>query len=320
MSSLEGEMESNLGKVLRQLFGPMINIRGDEVHLVHQSAKDFLRSGELTEGSLHHLSFLSYLRPTESNLQLTVSCLTYLSFDEFEVGPVNAIQYWEKSQTLQQKGRFLDYAATHWSEHMTQINQETQKEHDLRTAFSKVAGSSRKMNLAYQIFVFSRHEDFMTATSLQITARLGLFVFVEDILDGEADINAQGGYYGNALQAAASWGNEAVVRLLVASEADVNAQSGYYGNALQAAASMGNEAVVRLLVDSGANVNAQGGQFGNALRAAASSRTKAVVYLLVASGADVNAQDGQYSNALQAAASKGDEAVVRPLVNIGAYK
>jgi hypothetical protein len=126
MSSLEGEMEPNLGKVLRLLFGPMINIRGDEVHLVHQSAKDFLRSGELAEHD--HLGFLSGLRPTESNLQLTVSCLTYLSFDEFEWGPVNARHYWDKPKSSLQKGRFLNYAATHWSEHMTQIDQENARE------------------------------------------------------------------------------------------------------------------------------------------------------------------------------------------------
>jgi hypothetical protein len=101
MSSLEGEMESNMGKVLRQLFGPMINIRGDEVHLVHQSAKDFLRSGELAEHD--HLGFLSCLRPTESNLQLIVRCLTYLSFDEFEVGPVNARHYWENQKPCYRK-------------------------------------------------------------------------------------------------------------------------------------------------------------------------------------------------------------------------
>jgi hypothetical protein len=227
MSSLEGEMELDLSKVLRLLFGPMIDIRGDEVHLVHQSAKDFLRSGELPEGSSHdHSGFLSYLRLTESNLQLTVSCLTYLSFDEFEEGPVNARYFWEYGRTKIQKGRFLSYAATHWSEHMTHLNQETQGKHDLRTAFSKVEGSSRKMNLAYQIFVFSRREDFVAATSLQIAARLGFFVFVKDILDGGADVNAQSGRYSNALQAAASKGNEAVVRLLVASGANVNAQGG----------------------------------------------------------------------------------------------
>ena len=56
-----------------------------------------------------------------------------------------------------------------------------------------------------------------------------------------------------------------MVRLLLDLGADVNAQDGDYGNALQAAVSGGNEAVVRLLVDQGANVNAQGGEYGNAL-------------------------------------------------------
>jgi hypothetical protein len=64
-----------------------------------------------------------------------------------------------------------------------------------------------------------------------------------------ADVNAQGGGYGNVLQAA---------------------EGGYYGNALYAAASEGNEVVVRLLVASGVDVNARGGIYGGALYAAAS--------------------------------------------------
>ena len=35
------------------------------------------------------------------------------------------------------------------------------------------------------------------------------------LLDKGADVNAQGGEYGNALQAASAGGHEAVVRLLV---------------------------------------------------------------------------------------------------------
>jgi ankyrin repeat protein len=321
MSSLEGEMESDLRKVLRLLFGPMIIIRGDEVHLVHQSAKDFLRPAELTDGSSlahDHSGFLSRLCATESNLHLTVRCLTYLSFDEFEEGPVDAMYGWDALETRSWKGRFLAYAATNWTEHMTQINQEAQENDDLRTAFLRVAASRRKMNLAYQIFAFSRNEVFMEATSLQNAARFGFIVFVKDMLDYGADVNAQGGYFGNALQAAAYYGTEAMVRLLVDSGADVNAQGGFCGNALSAAAYSGNEAVVRLLVDSGADVNAQGGYYGNALLVAASSDNEAVVRLLVDSGADVNAQGGFCGNALSAAAYSGNEAVVRLLVDSGA--
>jgi ankyrin repeat protein len=73
-----------------------------------------------------------------------------------------------------------------------------------------------------------------------------------------ADINTQGGKYGNALQAAAAVrGSDAIVKLLLNRGADINAQGGIYGNALQAAAAAfgGSEAVVKLLLDRGANIN-----------------------------------------------------------------
>ena len=84
---------------------------------------------------------------------------------------------------------------------------------------------------------------------------------VTEILGHVIDINAEGGEYGNALQAAAvaaAYGkNEAIVRLLLDRGADINAQGGKYGNALQAAAYRGNEAIVRLLLERGADINAQ---------------------------------------------------------------
>ena len=41
---------------------------------------------------------------------------------------------------------------------------------------------------------------------------------------------------------------------------DINAQGGRYGNALQAASYGGDEQVVKMLLDKGVNVNAQGGE------------------------------------------------------------
>lgn len=48
----------------------------------------------------------------------------------------------------------------------------------------------------------------------------------------------------------------------------VNSQGGYYGNALQAASSGGHSQVVQMLLDQGADVNAQGGPYGNASQVA----------------------------------------------------
>jgi ankyrin repeat protein len=55
------------------------------------------------------------------------------------------------------------------------------------------------------------------------------------LLDKGADVNAQGGLYGNALYAASINGNLKVMQLLLDEGANINAQDGYYGNALQAA-------------------------------------------------------------------------------------
>ena len=68
-------------------------------------------------------------------------------------------------------------------------------------------------------------------------------------------INAQGGDFDNALQAASHEGYQSVVQLLLEKGADVNTQGGYYGNALQAASFGGHQSVVQLLVKKGAGVN-----------------------------------------------------------------
>lgn len=90
------------------------------------------------------------------------------------------------------------------------------------------------------------------APALYYAALGGLIHTVKCLLDRGADVNAQGGLYGNALQAASSRDHEPMVRLLVEEGADVNAQDGKYGNALQAASYGGHEQIVRLLVEKGA--------------------------------------------------------------------
>jgi ankyrin repeat protein len=50
--------------------------------------------------------------------------------------------------------------------------------------------------------------------------------------------------------------------------ADVNSQGGGYGNALRAASYEGHDKIVEQLLVKGANVNEQRGRYGNALRVA----------------------------------------------------
>ncbi|RYP81096.1 hypothetical protein DL769_002152 [Monosporascus sp. CRB-8-3] len=153
---------------------------------------------------------------------------------------------------------------------------------------------------------------------LYFAAYHGLYQAARQLLNKDTDVNAQGGYYGSALQTASVRGYGKIIRLLLDEGADVNAQGGYYGNALQAASVKGDDKIIRLLLDEGADVNAQGGLFNNALQAASIKKFNKIVKLLLDKGADVNARGGYYGNALQATVIRGYDEIVQLLLDGGA--
>jgi ankyrin repeat protein len=154
--------------------------------------------------------------------------------------------------------------------------------------------------------------------ALQPAARAGHVQIIQALLREGADVNAQGGFYGNALQAAVNEGHIQIIQEMLKEGADVNAQGGHYGNALQAAALVGHVQVVQALLEEGADVDAQGGVYGNALQAAARAGHVQIIQALLKGGADVNAQGGHYGNALQAAAVKGNVQIIQALLKGGA--
>ncbi|CRL19500.1 Zinc finger, ZZ-type [Penicillium camemberti] len=169
--------------------------------------------------------------------------------------------------------------------------------------------------------------------ALQAASLGGYESVVEILLGAGADVNAQGGYHGNALQAAGLNGspetvqillgagadvNAQGVQILLGAGADVNAQGGEYGNALQAAARHGSPEKVQILLGAGADVNAQGGEYSNALQAAALNRSPKTVQILLGAGADVNAQGGRYGLPLLAAIHEGYVDQVQILLHAGA--
>ncbi|KAG2413226.1 hypothetical protein HFD88_002415 [Aspergillus terreus] len=154
--------------------------------------------------------------------------------------------------------------------------------------------------------------------ALQAASVNGHEKVVQMLLDRGADINAQGGVHNNALVAASYLGHEKIVQILLDRGADINAQSVYYGSALQAASVNGHEKVVQMLLDRGADINAQSVYYGSALQAASNNGHEKVVHILLDGGADINAQGGPYGNALQAASNNGHEKVVHILLDGGA--
>ncbi|KAJ7903935.1 hypothetical protein B0H13DRAFT_2663555 [Mycena leptocephala] len=155
-------------------------------------------------------------------------------------------------------------------------------------------------------------------TALQAASANGHNVIVATLLDKGANVNAEGGRYGIALQAASANGHDAIVATLLDNGANVNAEGGEYGTALQAASANGQDAIVAALLDKGANVNAEGGEYGTALQAASANRHDVIVAALLNKGANVNAEGGEYGTALQAASANGHDTIVTALLDKGA--
>ena len=135
---------------------------------------------------------------------------------------------------------FLRYVSQYWHVHAkaTQLVDNSIRSHLIMRLFHE----ANKNNLDNSLKVWDPDKPYAKnlqksdlAPSLYYASSLGLFEVCRLLLEKGADVNAQGGFYGNALQAASYNGHRAVVELLLERGADVNAQSEYYGNALQAA-------------------------------------------------------------------------------------
>ncbi|MCJ1250256.1 hypothetical protein MMC30_007482 [Trapelia coarctata] len=88
--------------------GIILEITAGTVHLIHQSAKDFI----LKRHPLDKADFLADLSP---DIYLAKICLTYLNFDDFHSGPCGS------RQLLAERNRIyslLDYASRKWHTHI----------------------------------------------------------------------------------------------------------------------------------------------------------------------------------------------------------
>ncbi|KAJ0141536.1 hypothetical protein HZ326_15631 [Fusarium oxysporum f. sp. albedinis] len=265
----------------------------EELHLAHFSVKEYLL--EQAQFDLESASIV-----------ITRTCLTYLGDIE------------NNCSTIKSDFPMARYAAKSWMDYAASA--ETSEEIvRITVSFLRNETTFQRWCRLYQADrAWDRTPGPPRAPRLYYACLGGLAGAARDLAIEGADVNAQGGEYGNALQAASYNGNRDVVQLLLDKGADVSAQGGRYGNALQAASYNGNREVVQLLLDKGADVNTQGGKYSNALQAVSSKGNRDVVQLLLDKGADVNAWGGQYGNALQAASYNGNRDVIQLLLDKGA--
>jgi ankyrin repeat protein len=187
-------------------------------------------------------------------------------------------------------------------------------------------------SLRYNFFGTSSQTETALTIACRQASHQGYDRIIQALIDGGAEINAEGGREGSALAVAAHKGYLRTMQVLLKNGADVNMRlNGFcYDNgltnnilrrypeaarnielvgippctALHLACAEGNLTTVRLLLDHGADVHAQGGIFGSAIHTACYKGDRKMVQMLISYGADINAPGSGYESPIQAAWSQ----------------
>jgi ankyrin repeat protein len=317
------ESEETIRRYITSTSKGLVEIRrGDTttVQFIHESVNDFL----VRHNRLRTLDPSLELHPVGSSHEsLANCCLSYIMMGELEPIEVSNENRLNTTKDMDKKYPFLEYASTSLLDHVEKSQKEPIVHRVLLRRLENSPNEFQRFRAFHDVFFpfHARDRYGIDAELLYVVSFHGHYELVQQLLECKIDVNANGGFYGSALQAATTSGDEAVVQLLLEHGAKINTCGGKYGSALHAAAYLGNEAIVRLLLERGADYNTQSENYGSVLQVAAYTGNASVVSLLLERGANVNAQSGHYGSALQAAARglrSEDEAVVRLLLQHGA--
>ncbi|KAF4462719.1 Pfs NACHT and Ankyrin domain, partial [Fusarium albosuccineum] len=168
-----------------------------ELHLAHFSVKEYLLGKD-------------QFNITTARIPITRTCLTYLT-------DINS-----SHKEIQQNFPMARYAAEAWIGHVALA----QASEDIARAMVRFLEEEETFQRWARLYQPDRDWDGdpgrPRGSRLYYACFVGLAVSVRDLIGKGAEINAQGGRYGNALQAAASGGHEEIVELLLAQGADIN--------------------------------------------------------------------------------------------------
>ena len=272
---------------------------------------------------LVHYTTQEYFERTQSHwfpdveTNITMTCITYLSFDIFERG---FCQTDDEFKDLLQSNPFFEYAARNWGHHARKCSTLGQVLSHAIVGFlqseAKVAISGQGL-LARKGFSYDFQYIPRQITGLHLAAYFGVSTVVQVLLAQGAEIEAKDSDYQTPLFWAAKYGHEAIVKLLLEIEKiDVNSQNIRCETPLFRAARYGHEAVVRFLLKTeNIDVNSRNIRRQTPLSMAARYGHEAIVRLLLETEkVDVDLRNKWGETPLSNAARLGYEAIVRLLL------
>lgn len=255
---------------------------GDIIRLVHYTAQEYF----LKKRSIHFQN---------AEQEIAITCLTYLSFDNFREG---YCETYEALESLLEENPLLDYAARHWADHAREVTEVVME------SARKFLKEKTRTSLAFQVMVIHsrRYPPYSQNPSkdmlgLHLCAYLGLHGVTLRMLEMPLKVDVVESSGRTPLSWAAEQGHEAVARLLLDKGATVDAADTKSGQTpLSWAAKGGHHVVVRFLLNKGAEIDARNKYGQTPLWCAARNKHDTVVRLLLDKGAKVEAKDDNISS------------------------
>ena len=282
--------------------------------------------------TLVHYTFQQYLEHKaqtlfpEAQVEIVRTCLTYLSFDEFERGPCRAENDF---RARLEQWPLLGYAVHKWSQHAGQGAEEACR--DLIFSFlsqdAKLYASAQVLYARTSLgFIYMRRFP-LNVSPLWLASFHGLEYTVSQLLANQSHtVNKKTTWGDTALHQAAGFGNLKVSQLLLNNGADI-AASDFNGNTpLHFACDYMAEIYQKvglsdislkmsgLLLDHGANVNAVNREGQTGLLLAVRRGQISLTQLLLTRGADVTLKDRYQTAPLTLASRSGDGEIARILL------
>ena len=245
---------------------------------------------------------------------ITIICVTYLSFRVFESGFCQTHEFEERLRSHP----LYDYAAHHWGHHAREALLIPDIIGFLERK-AQVEASSQALMAVKQWPGDSNYSQRgpKQMTGLHLAAYFGVSEAANTLLSHGQSADLKDSYSRTPLSYAAANGHKAVVKLLLEKGAEPEAKDSKYGRTpLWWAVENGHEAVVKLLLEKGAELEAKDDNGRTPLWWAAGNGHEAVVKLLLEKGAEPEAKDDNGQTPLWWAVENGHEAVVKLLTSI----